>query len=39
MTINFITREEIINSVLDRLIEGQEIDDELYQLLTDLSRK
>jgi ribosome assembly protein YihI (activator of Der GTPase) len=37
MEINTLTRQEIINSLLDRMNNGEELTEELINLLTDMA--
>lgn len=37
MEINTLTRQEIINSLLDRMNSGEELTEELINLLTDMA--
>ena len=38
MQVTFVERMEIINSILDRVNEGQELTDEMKELLKEMSK-
>ena len=38
MQVTFVERIEIINSILDRVNEGQELTDEIKELLKEMSK-
>ena len=38
MQVTFVERIEIINSILDRVNEGQELTDEMKELLKEMSK-
>ena len=38
MQVRFVERIEIINSILDRVNEGQELTDEMKELLKEMSK-
>jgi hypothetical protein len=37
MVINWVTRETLINEILDRILDGEELTTDLKQLLIDMS--
>lgn len=36
--VNFVNREDIVDSVLDRINDGEELTSELKELLTEMSK-
>lgn len=38
MEISFVTRKDLIDELLDRILEGIELDEEMQLLLTELSK-